>query len=75
MLEQSSEQLSNNGCNDLDTDVLEMLACWTDEQLEIFMRDASAWNKGNIELDNPEQMPDWMVASVLAYQLKKYFKE
>jgi hypothetical protein len=70
-LKQYSESLSNNGCNDLDDDVMEILATWTDEQKELFMRDASAWNKGNIELDSPEEMPDWMIADVLAYQLEK----
>ncbi len=72
-LKQHSEQLSNNGCNDLDADTLEMLAGWTDEQKETFMRDANAWTNGNVELDSPEQMPDWMITSFLAFQIEKYF--
>lgn len=71
LLKNASDKYSNHGCNDLESDVLELMACWTDEQRETFMRDACAWNKGNIELDSPEQMPDWMVMDVIAYQLMK----
>lgn len=72
ILEQASETLSNNRCNDLDKDILELLATWTDEQRAQFMADGDEWNKGAIELDSPEQMPDWMIADIVAYQLKKY---
>jgi hypothetical protein len=73
LLKKLSDTMANNVCNDLDSDVLEMLACWTDEQREKFMKDADEWNHGSVELERIEQMPDWMIAEVISYQLTKYF--
>lgn len=72
LLKEASELFSNHGCNDLDRDTLEMMSCWTDQERTQFMEDADEWNKGPTDLDSPEQMPDWMVMDVVAYQLKKY---
>lgn len=71
LLNQYAEELSNHGCNDLDNKTLELLACLDSEQRDDLIYDANSWNNGNVDLDSPEQMPDWMLANVLAYQLKK----
>ncbi len=75
MLKQASDSLSNNGCNDLDDETRAILFGLSNIEKAKFMIDADEWNKGPTEIDSPENMPDWMLADVLAYQLEKYFND
>ena len=65
LLQQYASELSNNGCNDTENEVLEMI---NEIGKENFQQIADEWNNGECEY---AENYDWIVANVIAYKLEQ----
>ena len=65
-LERHADELSNAGCNDLDSEMLgEISNDWLDE--------INRWDR--CDFDKIERVPDWLLARFVSFKLKQMANE
>lgn len=72
-LKEASEELSNNGCNDVDEKVWEG---WTKKERKAFVKEYHEWNGNPGEYQEEHlHLPDFAIADFLAYKLALTIKK
>lgn len=76
-LELASEEFSNHGCNDIDSDAIDIVLQMTNSERTKFCKEYHKYNRDDEETDIEDaqtemlNMSDWEYMSFLAYKLEQ----